>query len=301
MNSKHYMTNDEVFQRARRIADSIKGLCAPPYLLYGVRRGGIPAAYAVLSALTHLTDEVAIVESREEATIFIDDIIDSGATASNYADLYPGRRFFALVNKMRTGDRDLGWVVFPWEGNDESSIENNVTRLIQYIGENPERGGLIETPRRVARAWKDYTTGYAQNPADVLKVFEDGGERYDEMVLVRDLPFYSHCEHHLAPFFGTAHIAYIPNGRIVGLSKLSRLLDVFAKRLQVQERLTGQIVDALMEHLKPRGAAVSITARHLCMEARGVHKQGHTTVTTALRGVMYEDARARSEFMEAIK
>jgi GTP cyclohydrolase I len=121
------------------------------------------------------------------------------------------------------------------------------------------------------------------------------------MVLQRNLPFYSHCEHHMAPFFGTADIAYIPNGKIVGLSKLSRVLDIYARRLQVQERLTTQVVDCLMEHLQPKGAGVIIRARHLCMESRGVHKQGHETVTSAVRGVFRTDAAARAEFLSTVK
>ena len=131
----------------------------------------------------------------------------------------------------------------------------------------------------------------------VLKVFEDGAENYDEMVLVKDIPFYSHCEHHMAPFFGTATIAYIPNGKIVGLSKLSRLTKVFANRLQVQERLTAQIADAIVKHLDPRGVGVVVRARHLCMESRGICQQGHHTVTSALRGRMTVP-EVRAEFMQ---
>lgn len=172
-----------------------------------------------------------------------------------------------------------------------------VAALLESIGEDPSREGLQETPARVAKAWAEWTSGYEVDIAKLLKVFRDGGETYNEMVLVRDLPFYSHCEHHMAPFFGTADIAYIPDGKIVGLSKLSRLLDAFARRLQVQERLTGQIADALMEHLQPKGVGVSIRARHMCMESRGVRQQGHHTVTNALRGLIHEDAKARAEFL----
>lgn len=173
--------------------------------------------------------------------------------------------------------------------------------LIAGIGENPSREGLRDTPKRVAAAWAHWTCGYHQDPASVLKEFEDGGEKYDEMILETDLAFYSHCEHHLAPFFGVAHIGYIPNGRIVGLSKLPRLLDIFARRLQVQERLTTQIAESLMEHLKPKGVAVSMHARHLCMESRGVQKQGSITVTNMLLGVFKTDAAARSEFFSSIR
>lgn len=176
--------------------------------------------------------------------------------------------------------------------------------LIQGIGEDAEREGLRHTPERVAAAWQDWTKGYGLDPAQVLKgahggSFADGAEVYDEMVLVRNIPFYSHCEHHLAPFFGTADIGYVPNGRIVGLSKLSRLLDVYAHRLQVQERMTTQIADAIVDHLVPVGVGVRVRARHLCMESRGISKQGHETVTTALRGAFKTNPAARAEFLGA--
>ena len=132
------------------------------------------------------------------------------------------------------------------EDHDKSG-DDIAVRLLQFIGENPERGGLLETPKRFIKAWRQHSSGYGVDPKDVLKTFEDGAESYDEMVLVRDIPVYSHCEHHLAPFFGVAHVAYIPNGSIVGLSKLSRLVDIFARRLQVQERLTNEIADAMKE------------------------------------------------------
>jgi GTP cyclohydrolase I len=150
----------------------------------------------------------------------------------------------------------------------------------------------------VAKAWEFWTSGYHMDPAVILKTFEDGAEGADEMVIVKDIPIYSKCEHHLADIFGTITIAYIPNGKIVGLSKLSRLADMYARRLQVQERLTNQVADALMEHLKPRGAGVIMRARHMCMESRGLRQQGHHTITSALRGVLKSDASARAEFMQ---
>lgn len=175
--------------------------------------------------------------------------------------------------------------------------ENTVTQLITEVMGVPMREGLVETPARVVKAWTKWTSGYNVDIAALLKVFEDGAEGYDEMVVVKDIPIYSKCEHHLADIFGTATIAYIPNGKVVGLSKISRLADAFARRLQVQERLTVQIADALTEHLQPKGVGVIVRARHMCMESRGICQQGHHTVTTALRGVIKEDARARSEFL----
>lgn len=176
--------------------------------------------------------------------------------------------------------------------------ENVITQLLHHIvGEDVSRQGLLETPARVVKAWAHWTRGYAEDPAEILKVFEDGADGYDEMVLVKDIPIYSKCEHHLADIFGTATIAYIPSGKIVGLSKLSRVADVFARRLQVQERLTNQIADALNDNLNPKGVGVIIRARHMCMESRGICQQGHHTITSALRGVLKTDPSARAEFM----
>lgn len=161
----------------------------------------------------------------------------------------------------------------------------------------PLREGLVDTPARMAKAWGHWTSGYAVDVPALLKVFEDGAENYDEMVMVKDIPIYSKCEHHLADIFGTATIAYIPNGKVVGLSKLSRVADAFARRLQVQERLTTQIADALNDNLNPTGVGVIIKARHMCMESRGICQQGHHTVTSALRGVFKTDPTARAEFL----
>jgi GTP cyclohydrolase I len=173
--------------------------------------------------------------------------------------------------------------------------------LLRAIGEDPTRPGLRETPMRVAKAWAEWTSGYSQDPGEILKTFEDGAEGVDEMVVVKDIEIYSHCEHHMAPFFGVAHIAYIPNGKIVGLSKLARLADIFAHRLQVQERLTNDIANALVEHLNPVGVGVVVEARHFCMCSRGIKKQGSSTITSALRGAIKDKAEARAEFMAFVK
>lgn len=267
---------------------------------YGVPRGGVSALLAMLAV--DYNGSLSPTSTPTDADIFVDDVIDSGETMRDYCDKYPGVPFVALVDKTDTNcPYKDDWVVFPWEGTVESSIESNITRLIQFVGDDPHRGGLQETPARVAKAWQFWCKGYTEDPADVLKVFEDGAENYDEMVLVKDIPFYSKCEHHMADIFGTASIAYIPGGKIVGLSKLSRLLSVFARRLQVQERLTNQIADALEKHLGAKGVGVVIKARHMCMESRGICQQGHHTVTSALRGVIKESAEARAEFMALVK
>jgi GTP cyclohydrolase IA len=185
-----------------------------------------------------------------------------------------------------------------WEAVEgEEFSERDWRRLLTHLGENPDRQGLLETPHRVEKAWKHWTAGYGSNPAEILKVFEDGAEQYNELIVVRNIPVYSHCEHHLAPFFGAATIGYTPNGRIVGLSKLTRLVDCFARRLQVQERLTIQIAEAMMTHLMPLSAGVVIRCRHMCMESRGIQTPGEETVTSALLGEMRSNPALRSEFL----
>lgn len=177
----------------------------------------------------------------------------------------------------------------------EEVVVGLLTRLVQ--GDDPNREGLAETPARVVKAWKHWTSGYSVDIAGLFKSFEDGGQTYDQMVIVKDIPIYSKCEHHLADIFGTATVAYIPDGKVVGLSKLSRVADAFARRLQVQERLTEQIADAINTHLKPKGVGVLIRARHMCMESRGICQQGHHTITTALRGLIMSEHQTRSEFL----
>ena len=159
-----------------------------------------------------------------------------------------------------------------------------IASLLGQLGDDPSREGLSETPQRVAKAWAEWTSGYAADPAAILKTFEDGSAGYDALVFQGNITLYSHCEHHMAPFFGVAHIGYIPNGRVVGLSKLARLVDIYARRLQVQERLTVQIASALNTHLEPKAVGVVIECRHLCMESRGIRQAGTTTKTSALHG-----------------
>lgn len=176
-------------------------------------------------------------------------------------------------------------------------LREAVRSILRVVDPEPYRSGIAETPHRVSEALDFWTSGYDVDPRELLKEFDDGGEKYDEMVMVRDIPFYSMCEHHMATIFGTVTIAYIPNGKIVGLSKLARVVDAYSRRLQVQERLTSQIADLLDDVLKPKGVGVIIRARHLCMESRGVCKQGHHTVTSALRGRL-KDGEPRAEFLK---
>ena len=180
-----------------------------------------------------------------------------------------------------------------------ADLSRSVSSTLATIGEDPLREGLLKTPERVAKSMLFLTQGYQQDAAEILRsaVFE---ETYDEMILVKDIEVYSMCEHHMVPFFGKAHVAYIPNGHIVGLSKIPRVVDVFARRLQVQERLTIQIKEAIEEALKPQGVAVVIEATHLCMVMRGVQKQNSVTTTSSMSGPFMDNAHTRAEFMRLI-
>lgn len=178
-------------------------------------------------------------------------------------------------------------------------VEESIKTLLKELGEDVNREGLLRTPRRVAKAYEFLTQGYRKKVEDVFNgaIFY---EKYDEMVMVKDIDFYSMCEHHLLPFFGKVHIAYIPDGKIIGLSKLPRIVDVFSRRLQVQERLTQEIADTIDAYLSPRGVAVVIEAYHMCMMMRGVEKQNSITTTSAMHGIFSEDTRTRSEFLNLI-
>lgn len=301
MSDKWFVTHEEVGRMASLVGIEIeekhcggRGLPSRFVKVYPIPRGGIPAAYAVKNNVLLME----LVQSPEEADIFIDDIIDSGRTRNKFKEMYPDKPFYALIDKL--GVKTDSWIVWPWEGTVEGSTDDIFTRLLQFLGEDASRGGLRETPSRAAKAWSEWCDGYSKDPSDVFKTFEDGAEECDGMLLVKDIPIYSHCEHHLAPFFGTVTIGYIPDGKIVGLSKLSRLADIFAHRLQVQERLTVQIANAMMQYLQPKGVGVVTHLRHLCMESRGIRKQGHITEFNALRGVLKDVPEARAEFFSRV-
>ena len=183
-------------------------------------------------------------------------------------------------------------------GQNREQLEFHVREILKLIGENVEREGLLETPARVTRMYEEIFAGYAVNPRDVLGVTFD--ENHEELVIVKDIVYYSQCEHHMAPFFGKAHIGYIPSGKIAGLSKLARLVEAISRKLQVQERITSQIADILEEVLQPHGVMVVVEGEHLCMCARGVKKPGSKTVTSAVRGEFRKSPALRSEFLELL-
>lgn len=175
-----------------------------------------------------------------------------------------------------------------------------VRTLLRWAGDDPDRPGLVETPKRVVKAYAEWFSGYSDDPSQILDKSFDDVENYDEMVLLKNMRVESHCEHHMAPIIGKAHIAYIPDRKVVGISKLARLVDCFGKRFQTQETMTNQIAAALQEHCAPKGVAVVIDSYHQCMTTRGVHKHETTTITSKMLGVFKEDPRTRSEFMSLI-
>jgi GTP cyclohydrolase I len=262
-----------------QVKEKIKTL-DPKLKYYGVPRGGQPVA-AMLNP----------VDTPEEADVIIDDLIDSGRTRDRF--LVYNKPFVALFNK-KTDERIKGkWLVFPWEKN-EQPAEDAVVRLLEFFGEDPTREGLVDTPKRYLKFFKEFFAV----PEFNFTTFDSEG--MDEMILQKDIPFFSLCEHHIAPFFGVAHVAYIPEGKIVGLSKLARTVDLFSRKLQNQERISSQIAHKLQDELSPLGVAVCLKAQHLCMTMRGVKKHDTQTVTTKLLGSFLHDSRARSEFFSAI-
>lgn len=295
------LTHKDIAKLAQQTAIDIHqyiinaGLKNSPVVAYAVPRGGIPVAY-----LLHNSVGFKITNDPDIADIFIDDLIDSGSTMKRYQKEYPNKPFFALIDKRRDKDFHKKWIVFPWEATDkkaDTSGNDIIIRLLQLVGENPYREGLRETPMRVIKAWRHWCSGYHKDPKEILKVFEDGAEGCDQMVVRKDIPIYSHCEHHLAAIIGKCTIAYVPRGKVVGLSKLDRLADMYARRLQVQERMTNQIADALVNNLDPVGVGVWISARHLCVESRGVQHSNSETITSALRGCILNQDAARAEFL----
>lgn len=269
--------------RAAAVQDEIRRTCGLHRMgevpkVYGVPRGGCAVAAMIGEPVDHPVSAHAIV----------DDLIDSGATRDRYASQFPNVPFFALYEKQPGDD----WLEFPWEQN-EAPATDAVVRLLQAIGEDPAREGLVETPHRVVKALRELTEGYHMDLNTVLaKRFT---ENVDEMIVVRDIEFWSLCEHHMLPFSGVAHVGYIPQGKVVGLSKIPRVVHAFSRRLQVQERLTREVAEAIEGALQPRGVGVIFSGHHTCMAMRGVRTQG-AMVTSSLLGAMREGP-PRSEFL----
>ncbi len=285
--TKYKMTWDEAYERVqKRIIDKL----ASNQRVYGIPRGGVYVA----AMSGHATDHPKFADA------FVDDIIDSGATAKKWRDKYH-KPVLPLVDKQcNVDDKKMGWVVFPWEVGtvEEIGPVKNAERILQHIGEDITRPGLIETPARMIKALEEMTSGYNQNPKEIIKLFEKDG---DEMITVTGIQFTSLCEHHVLPFTGTAVVGYIPEDKMVGLSKIPRLVLAFAKRLQTQERLTAEIAEAFDSIVEPLGVGVILKAHHSCMGCRGVVQPSAQMITSSMLGAMRDNPTARSELLSLIK
>jgi GTP cyclohydrolase I len=267
--------------------------------VYGIPRGGCVPAALIASFM-----KLPLLDAPVSGCLVVDDIADSSATISRVtasvgqgvlaAALF-GRPSIPVTEHLFIASATDDWLIFPWEAN-EAPGEDAITRLLQAIGEDPSRDGLRDTPARVIRAWKELTSGYSADVTGILaRTFVSS---FDEMVIVRDIPFVSTCEHHLMPFHGKATVGYLPRGGVVvGLSKIARVVDAFARRLQIQERMTEQIAASLTDALQPLGVGVIVTAEHECMACRGVNKTGISVTTSAMLGVFRSNPEARSEFI----
>lgn len=271
------------------VFDKLAEIDKPNINIYGVPCGGM--------ILTAFLKNASAVHRPDLADIILDDLVDSGQTRAFYVNQYPAIPFHTLYIKKDPSD----WFTFPWETEHpgKNNIQHNIIRVLQYIGEQPNREGLLETPNRVVQMFAEIYSGYYINPKDIFTVFD--AEEHDQIILLRDFEIYSMCEHHMLPFFGKCHVAYIPNEKIVGISKLARLVDIYSKRLQIQERICQQVTNDLIQYLNPKGAACIIEATHLCMRMRGVNKQNSIMTTSSMKGVFLEDQSAKSELLQLVR
>ena len=238
-----------------------------------------------------------------DKTLIVDDLVDSGKTLAFWKE---AEVLTATLHCKEHSPFEPDffakkipnvWVRYWWEKG-ESEVQENITRLLEYIGEDPNREGLLKTPERIEKSYKELFSGYSKDPKEILTTF--GSDGYNQIVLLKDIELFSMCEHHWLPFFGKAHVAYIPGKKIVGISKLARLVDIFARRLQIQERIGDQVTSILMEELHAQGAACIIEAVHMCMRMRGVEKQHSSMVTSSVKGIFMTDSSARSELLSLI-
>lgn len=270
--------------------------------VYGIPNGGTPVAQMMASRLGLPLAEHADIDAN---TLIVDDLVDTGRTMARLLETTGAEHGAALYRKPHSPDmagavvvaEELdGWVEFPWErtGTAGPGPEDNVVRLLEYLGEDPTRSGLVDTPGRVIKALSEMTAGYEQDPADILGTRFDAD--YDEMVVVSGIPFHSLCEHHMLPFSGHVTVGYIPKDQVVGLSKIPRVVHAFARRLQIQEGMTADIAKAIATNLDPVGTAVIVTAHHSCMSLRGVGSPGQMT-TSAMLGAFRDKPEARAELL----
>lgn len=302
---------NEMMKDAEYLAQKIAEEGKEYSYIYPIPAGGVPFAMALQSFLSPLQKRnkpVIICEKpkpdMEGECLVVDDIIHSGNTAEEYKcfDIavihqHLGSKVKAKFYCHLLTPNEPNWIDYWWE-NKTNNIESHIVRQLEYIGEDPNREGLLETPKRIVKSWKKIFGGYQIPVESVFKVFSEGA--CDSMVILKDIEFFSMCEHHMLPFSGKAHIGYIPNGAVIGVSKLARLLEIFSRRMQIQERIGEQVVSALTKYLKPKGAICILEAKHHCMTSRGVEKQNSVMVTSALSG-NFTEIQTRNEFLSLIK
>jgi GTP cyclohydrolase I len=293
MSEKTLITYERLQQDAHTLA---KKLNKDNYTgIYGIPRGGVPVAVFLSMHLG-----LPLVDTISEDTLIVDDLVDSGKTIEQYRGKNDVAVLYRKSHSPIEGD-DLfivdtidAWIEFPYEDT-QTDVEENFRRILEHLGEDPTREGLVETPKRYIKFMKQFLT------KDDFNFTAFDAEGYDEMIVQKDIPFFSLCEHHIAPFFGTATVAYIPGKKIVGLSKLARTVKHYAANFQNQERITSQVAERLEKELNPVGVAVTISARHFCMEMRGVKTHDVATVTTKLTGAFKTDEKTRAEYMGHLK
>ena len=257
---------------------------------------GVPTGGTVVAALLARCADIEMVFDPAKASVIVDDLIDGGDTRLRWRRSFPDTPFEALLNKQTMPDKP--WVVFPWDRTEEKSVQDIPTRLLQWIGEDPKREGLLETPRRFCEAWQYWMGGYKIDPSSLVKIFTESNRDTDQMVIVRRIHFTSHCEHHLAQFTGSVSVGYVPRKHVIGVSKIPRIVDVFARRLQLQERLASEVATTLFHSdLDPVGVAVVVRARHSCVDSRGVRAHGADMVSSKMMGCFYSSPAAREEFL----
>jgi GTP cyclohydrolase I len=313
---KEILTTEQVWRMAKGIVED--NVCFPPDMIIGISRGGIYPAMLVQRMLSERTSQkfdFRIVdpftsgwmdEFVGKRILLVDDIWDTGATMRYFIDEAKKKGLAvipaALVVKTEGERKQEVWFTFPWETeSDEPGGRKQATiTLLRSIGEDPLREGLRDTPRRVAKMWDELTCGYTQDPKTLLDT-SFSSELYDEMVVLKDIKFYSTCEHHMLPFYGKVHFAYLPDKKVVGVSKIARLVECFSRRLQIQERMTVQIGKAFEAAVAPLGVGVLVEGVHLCMMIRGVEKENAKMVTNYLSGSFRDRPEARAEFLKIVE
>lgn len=272
---------------ASRVKDVVEEMIDKQFTvsIYPVPRGGVPVVYLLLNFLgkSQETNLFAICEKPEDADIFIDDILMTGKTREKYRKY--GKPFLPLIDKNE-GSFKTRWIVFPWEDSPAKEKEQYISQILEFIGENPTREGLKDTPSRVVRTWKELYKGYTQNVGELCTIFEEdikNDATINSMVICKDNEFFSMCEHHMLPFYGKISVIYQPHKKVLGLSKIPRVIDMFSRRLQIQERLTNQICEAINDMIEPKFVYVVCDAKHLCVQSRGVLKYNTEMRTTAYK------------------